>query len=179
MLFIVARGIDQGRGAALASATGVTIGSLVHLTAAVLGLSVLLAPSAFAFSVVKYLGVAKLMQPGISTGCRGGAAPSRPLSGGWLGRSFSTSASPPRSRTRWRMSDSHVIIAGNGQSGRTSGGVVLGRRSGSARCVTVFRQRYVAERGRQIFGPPDDVEAPVGFEQQCLDLGRRGHPLPA
>ncbi len=67
VLFIVARGIDQGRGAALASAAGVAAGSLVHLTAAVLGLSVLLASSAFAFSVVKYLGAAYLVYLGIRT----------------------------------------------------------------------------------------------------------------
>ncbi len=67
VLFIVARGIDQGRGAALASAAGVAAGSLVHLAAAVLGLTVLLASSAFAFSVVKYLGAAYLIYLGIRT----------------------------------------------------------------------------------------------------------------
>jgi len=67
VLYIVARGIDQGRGAALSSAAGVAVGSLVHLTAAVLGLSVLLASSAVAFSVVKYLGAAYLVYLGIRT----------------------------------------------------------------------------------------------------------------
>ena len=67
VLFIVARGIDQGRSAALTSAAGVGVGSLVHLTAAVLGLSVLLASSAVAFSAVKYLGAAYLVYLGIRT----------------------------------------------------------------------------------------------------------------
>ena len=67
VLYIVARGIDQGRLAALASALGVGTGSLVHVAAATLGLSALLASSAAAFAIVKYLGAAYLIGLGIKT----------------------------------------------------------------------------------------------------------------
>ena len=66
-LYIVARGIDQGRAAGFASAAGIAVGSLVHVAAAAAGLSALLASSAVAFSVVKYLGAAYLIVLGIRT----------------------------------------------------------------------------------------------------------------
>ena len=67
VLYIIARGIDQGRLAGLASAAGIATGSLFHVVAAALGLSALLASSALAFSVVKYLGAAYLISIGIRT----------------------------------------------------------------------------------------------------------------
>jgi threonine/homoserine/homoserine lactone efflux protein len=67
VLFIVARGISQGRMAAFASVLGVAAGSLVHVVAAVVGLSYLLANSALAFSIVKYVGAAYLIYLGIMT----------------------------------------------------------------------------------------------------------------
>ena len=67
VLYIIARGIDQGRLAGLASAAGIATGSLVHVVAAALGLSALLASSALAFSTVKYLGAAYLIYIGVRT----------------------------------------------------------------------------------------------------------------
>jgi threonine/homoserine/homoserine lactone efflux protein len=67
VLYIVARGIDQGRAAGLASAVGIATGSLFHVVAASLGLSAMLASSALAFSVVKYLGAAYLIYLGVRT----------------------------------------------------------------------------------------------------------------
>ena len=67
VLYIVARGIDQGRAAGLVSAVGVALGSLVHVVAAALGLSALLLSSALAFSVVKYAGAAYLVYLGVRT----------------------------------------------------------------------------------------------------------------
>ena len=61
VLYIVARSIDQGRRAGLVSMLGVHAGTLVHVAAAAAGLSALLAASAMAFSVVKYLGAAYLV----------------------------------------------------------------------------------------------------------------------
>jgi hypothetical protein len=58
VLYIVARSLEQGRRAGLVSALGVHLGTLVHVAAA--GLSAILAASATAFSVVKYLGAAYL-----------------------------------------------------------------------------------------------------------------------
>jgi threonine/homoserine/homoserine lactone efflux protein len=63
--FIVARSIQQGRAAGLVSVLGVHLGSVVHVTAAALGLSALLASSAAAFAVVKYVGAAYLLYLGI------------------------------------------------------------------------------------------------------------------
>ncbi len=65
VLYIVARSIDQGKLAGIASAMGVGIGTLVHVTAAALGLSAILLSSATAFNMVKYLGAAYLMYLGV------------------------------------------------------------------------------------------------------------------
>jgi threonine/homoserine/homoserine lactone efflux protein len=65
VLYIVTRGMDHGRRGGLASALGVNAGIAVHVAAAVLGLSVLLASSAALFNVVKYAGAAYLIFLGI------------------------------------------------------------------------------------------------------------------
>ncbi len=67
VLYIVARSIDQGRRAGLASVLGVEIGNSVHVLAAAFGLSAILLSSALAFDVVKYLGAAYLIYLGIKT----------------------------------------------------------------------------------------------------------------
>ncbi|WP_200900340.1 LysE family transporter [Rubrobacter aplysinae] len=56
----------DGRVSGLASAFGIGAGGLVHITFAVAGLSSLLASSAAAFTVVKWLGVAYLVWLGPS-----------------------------------------------------------------------------------------------------------------
>ncbi|GGP05539.1 LysE family translocator [Nonomuraea glycinis] len=61
VLFIVTRSVAQGRSAGLVSVLGVHAGSLVHVAAATLGISALLAASATAFTVVKYAGIAYLV----------------------------------------------------------------------------------------------------------------------
>jgi threonine/homoserine/homoserine lactone efflux protein len=65
VLFIVARSVEHGRSAGLVSMLGVQAGALVHVAAAVLGLSALVVQSAVAFSVVKYAGAAYLVYLGI------------------------------------------------------------------------------------------------------------------
>src|SRR5688500_6175143 len=65
VLYIVAQSVDQGRGAGLVSALGIGVGGLVHVVAATIGLSSLLASSAMAFTVVKYAGAAYLILLGI------------------------------------------------------------------------------------------------------------------
>jgi threonine/homoserine/homoserine lactone efflux protein len=65
VLYIVARSVEQGRIAGLASVCGITTGTLVHVLAAALGLSALLASSALAFAVVKYAGAAYLIYIGM------------------------------------------------------------------------------------------------------------------
>jgi threonine/homoserine/homoserine lactone efflux protein len=65
VLYIVAQSVDQGRLAGLVSALGIGTGGLVHVVAATVGLSSLLASSATAFTVVKYAGAAYLILLGI------------------------------------------------------------------------------------------------------------------
>lgn len=66
VLYIVARGVEGGRRAGLASVSGITVGGLVHVLFAAVGLSAILASSATAFAVVKWLGVAYLVWLGLS-----------------------------------------------------------------------------------------------------------------
>ena len=73
VLYIVASSIDGGRRAGAASMLGIQVGALVHVVAAALGLSGLLAASALAFDTVKYLGAAYLIAIGIWTLVRGGS----------------------------------------------------------------------------------------------------------
>jgi threonine/homoserine/homoserine lactone efflux protein len=63
--YIVTQSIDQGRRAGLVSALGVASGGLVHVAAATVGLSALIASSATAFTVVKLVGAAYLIVVGI------------------------------------------------------------------------------------------------------------------
>ncbi|WP_246267621.1 LysE family translocator [Nonomuraea typhae] len=65
VVFIVTRSVTQGRAAGIVSVLGVHAGSLVHVAAAALGLTALLAASATAFTIVKFAGVAYLLYLGI------------------------------------------------------------------------------------------------------------------
>jgi threonine/homoserine/homoserine lactone efflux protein len=65
VLYIVATSVDGGRRNGLLSVAGVHLGSLVHIAAAVAGLSALIVSSAIAFSAVKYVGAAYLVYVGI------------------------------------------------------------------------------------------------------------------
>ena len=65
VLYIVARSVEQGRRAGLVSMLGVHVGTLVHVAAAAAGVSAVLAASATAFTVVKYVGAAYLFYLGV------------------------------------------------------------------------------------------------------------------
>jgi threonine/homoserine/homoserine lactone efflux protein len=65
VLYIVARSVEEGRTAGLISVLGVQTGALVHIAFAALGVSAILASSAVAFSVVKWLGAAYLVWLGL------------------------------------------------------------------------------------------------------------------
>lgn len=63
--YVVARTVAGGRAEGLASCFGTALGGLLHVLAAALGLSLLVAQSALAFSLVKYLGAAYLVYLGL------------------------------------------------------------------------------------------------------------------
>ena len=63
--YVVARTVAGGRAEGLASCLGTGLGGLIHVLAASLGLSFLIAQSAVAFSLLKYLGAAYLVYLGL------------------------------------------------------------------------------------------------------------------
>ncbi len=63
--YVVARTVAGGRTEGLASCLGTGLGGMFHVLAAALGLSLLVAQSALAFSLVKYLGAAYLVYLGV------------------------------------------------------------------------------------------------------------------
>jgi threonine/homoserine/homoserine lactone efflux protein len=65
VIYIVSRSLAEGRRAGIVSALGIQAGGLIHVTAATVGVSALLASSAAAFSVVKYVGAAYLIYLGV------------------------------------------------------------------------------------------------------------------
>ena len=67
VVYIVNRGMVDGRKVALASVLGLTFGNLIHALMASVGISALLIASSAAFNVVKWLGVAYLVGVGIRT----------------------------------------------------------------------------------------------------------------
>jgi threonine/homoserine/homoserine lactone efflux protein len=67
MIYMLSRCIAQGRKAGLMAAIGFNLGAYTHLSAAILGLSAVIAASAAAFTVIKWLGAGYLIYLGIST----------------------------------------------------------------------------------------------------------------
>jgi threonine/homoserine/homoserine lactone efflux protein len=67
MLFIASRSAAQGPRAGMIAALGIGAGCLLHILCAALGLSVVLATSALAFTAVKYAGALYLVYLGIAS----------------------------------------------------------------------------------------------------------------
>lgn len=89
-LYVIARSIQQGRRAGIASSLGVEVGTMIHVIAAALGLSALLVSSALAFNFVKYAGGAYLIYLGIKTLLtREKSVPAKKIEEGSLRRVFS------------------------------------------------------------------------------------------
>jgi threonine/homoserine/homoserine lactone efflux protein len=65
IFYVLARSLQGGRRAGVASSFGTAVGGMAHVIAAALGLSAILATSALAFGVVKYVGAAYLIYLGI------------------------------------------------------------------------------------------------------------------
>ncbi len=64
-MYILTRSVSQGGRAGIYSVLGITTGGLIHTTLAAFGLSMILAKSALAFNIIKYVGVAYLVYLGI------------------------------------------------------------------------------------------------------------------
>ena len=64
-IYVATRSLGGGIRAGIISALGISAGLVVHITASVLGLSVVLAKSAFVFNLIKYIGAAYLIYLGI------------------------------------------------------------------------------------------------------------------
>ena len=67
MLYVASRSAGQGTHAGIISSLGIFAGCLVHLMAAMLGLSAIIAESATLFNMIKYAGAAYLVYLGIKT----------------------------------------------------------------------------------------------------------------
>jgi threonine/homoserine/homoserine lactone efflux protein len=67
VLYIINRSVADGRNVALAAVAGLEIGNFMHVIAATVGLSAVIATSAAAFSAVKWIGAGYLMYIGIRT----------------------------------------------------------------------------------------------------------------
>lgn len=67
MLYVIARSSGQGTKAGIISALGIGAGCIIHILAAVIGLSTLIAQSATAFDIIKYIGAAYLIYLGVKS----------------------------------------------------------------------------------------------------------------
>lgn len=88
VFYIVGRSIALGRRAGLVSVLGIAVGTLVHVTAATVGLSALLLSSATAFATMKYLGAVYLIYLGVQRLRHMEIEPSRSIEQVKLGRVF-------------------------------------------------------------------------------------------
>lgn len=66
-IYILGKGVSQGRKSAIISALGISTGCLVHTALAAFGLSKILAKSILAFNIIKWLGAAYLIYLGIKS----------------------------------------------------------------------------------------------------------------
>jgi len=88
VLYIINRSISDGRNVAIAAVAGLEIGNFVHVVAATVGLSAVIAASATAFNVVKWIGAGYLLYIGARTLVRRPAETNATEAGASLKRSF-------------------------------------------------------------------------------------------
>jgi threonine/homoserine/homoserine lactone efflux protein len=95
VLYVVTTSVEGGRRHGLLSVAGVHLGSVVHVAAAVAGLSALIVSSAVAFSTIKYVGAAYLILVGIRK---------------WLERGDPVEPAPRASRSGRRVFTQGVVV---------------------------------------------------------------------
>lgn len=66
-VFVLNKSISQGKKSGIQAALGINSGVIAHTLFAALGLSVLISKSAYAFTIIKYLGAIYLLYMGISS----------------------------------------------------------------------------------------------------------------
>ncbi|MEO7487676.1 MAG: LysE family translocator, partial [Ferruginibacter sp.] len=66
-IMVLTRSISKGKKAGLYSALGVSLGLIFHTCAVTFGLSLIIAKSATAFGIIKYLGAAYLIYIGVKS----------------------------------------------------------------------------------------------------------------
>jgi threonine/homoserine/homoserine lactone efflux protein len=79
VLYIVTRGIGQGRRAAVTSALGVESALLIHVAASALGISAVVASSAAAFTAIRWIGAIYLVGLGLQAWRSDGLSVTRPV----------------------------------------------------------------------------------------------------
>jgi len=65
MIYVASRSISQGIKAGIVSSAGIFIGCFVHISAAVLGLSIIISQSAYLFQIIKLIGAVYLVYLGV------------------------------------------------------------------------------------------------------------------
>src|SRR5699024_7915938 len=67
MIYVLTRGVSEGKSVGLLSAVGITVGILVHTFFAAIGLAALFETSPVTFMIIKYAGGAYLLFLGVKT----------------------------------------------------------------------------------------------------------------
>lgn len=110
MLYVPARSLGGGRSAGMRSSVGTGIGGLVHVGAAAIGLSALIAASAVAFSIVKYLGAAYLIWLGLRTLLARDSTPPGAALGHGAGRVSEWLRARPKAWRRQQVATGSILV---------------------------------------------------------------------
>ncbi|WP_227777158.1 LysE family translocator [Haladaptatus pallidirubidus] len=111
-IYTLTRSISDGRTVGVTAALGSSTGSIVHTTAAVLGLSAIFQTSAVAYTIVKLVGAAYLVYLGVQTFR---TTPSISTCGGWV-TAYSTSERYLHSPMRKSSLESHEFVLAKNKS---------------------------------------------------------------
>ena len=164
VLYIVTQSVSHGRRAGIVSVAGITTGTLVHIAAATVGLSALLASSALAFDVVKYLGAAYLIAVGIRrlAGWEREPAPRARRARATSAASTARGSSSTRSTRRRRSSSSPSC-----RSSSTPAAARRGCRSSRSACSSPRSASSATAPGRSSPGRSASAYAAAAASRRC------------